>query len=245
MQGEINLVRALLQGRPIDTVRIADLAVTNAKIADLAVDDAKIANLRWNKGQGGTLTLGGTDNVNGILSLLDALAVEKVRLDKDGLLINDGKVIIKDNEDTAIIDAKGLISTANFGSDYKFDAPAFTTSSSSFVDVTGASLTQFNLTRNTKFFMYLFVSGMNEDWVVDGSFTEIEIYDSDTSLHIMNNYLRALYSPAPLMADEIQNRGALVGLEAGNHTLKLRCKSVGGGQSDIDYYSIGYVKLGT
>ena len=55
MQGEINLVRALLQGRPIDTVRIADLAVTNAKIADLAVDDAKIADLSADKITAGDL----------------------------------------------------------------------------------------------------------------------------------------------------------------------------------------------
>lgn len=135
----IDRLEANLQGVPINTVRIADAAITNAKIDTLT----------WDKAQGGTATLGGSANVNGVLTVLDASAVEKVRLDKDGILVNSGKLVIKNDSDTISIDAKGIVSTANFTKTDTANASlnqSFT--STSLADVTGSSLS-FSLTRST------------------------------------------------------------------------------------------------
>lgn len=101
----IDKIERMLKGEQVGTARIADAAITNAKIKDLT----------WDKAQGGTATLGGLNNTDGILSIRDNANVEKIVLDKDGILINDGKIVIKNDEDTTFLDSKGLVSSAVFG----------------------------------------------------------------------------------------------------------------------------------
>lgn len=141
----INTLEANLQGVPINTVRIADAAITNAKIDTLT----------WDKAQGGTATLGGAANVDGVLTVLDASAAEKVRIDKDGLLINSGKLVIKNDSETISIDAKGIISTANFVQTNSANGTLNQSiSGTSETDVTGATLS-FTLDRS-KSVLFLF-----------------------------------------------------------------------------------------
>jgi hypothetical protein len=59
-------------------------------LQDGCVTNAKIANLTWDKAQGGTATLGGLDNGDGILTIKDATNVVRITVDKDGLTFNDG-----------------------------------------------------------------------------------------------------------------------------------------------------------
>ncbi|OQC44408.1 MAG: hypothetical protein BWX61_00971 [Bacteroidetes bacterium ADurb.Bin035] len=105
LNAEVDNIKRMLKGEQVGTARIADAAITNAKIKDLT----------WDKARGGTATLGGLNNTDGILSVKDASNVEKVVLDKDGILINDGKIVIKNDEDTTFLDSKGLVSSAVFG----------------------------------------------------------------------------------------------------------------------------------
>lgn len=100
----ISRMEALLNGVPVTTAKIADAAITNAKIKDLT----------WDKAQGGTAVLGGVDNVDGVMSIHDGSDVEKVVLDKDGVLIKSGKLVIKNDGEVVSMDAKGIVSTANF-----------------------------------------------------------------------------------------------------------------------------------
>lgn len=100
----IDKIERMLKGEQVGTARIADAAITNAKIKDLT----------WDKAQGGTATLGGLNNVGGVLSIKDNANVEKIVLDKDGILINDGKIIIKDSDGSSFIDSSGVVSDVVF-----------------------------------------------------------------------------------------------------------------------------------
>jgi hypothetical protein len=62
----------------------------------------------------GSLIIGGNNNNEGTISVLDASNVEKVLIDKDGITITDGKLTIQNSSGTTIIDSTGLVSTANF-----------------------------------------------------------------------------------------------------------------------------------
>lgn len=99
-----------------------------------AVNAAHIKNFSFNAGQGGTLNLGGTGNVSGVLSIDDAGGTEIIRGDYTGLTV-------KNNGGTTFIDGSGLISLANFASDNIKNSPSqsFGTSGS-YADVTNGSI---------------------------------------------------------------------------------------------------------
>jgi hypothetical protein len=69
----------MLKGEQVGTARIADAAITNAKIKDLT----------WDKAQGGTATLGGADNGDGVLTIKDGNDVIRRVINKDGDTIYD------------------------------------------------------------------------------------------------------------------------------------------------------------
>jgi hypothetical protein len=98
-----------------------------------AITDTQIRNLNFGKGQGGTLTLGGAGNGNGVLQIKDSngnVIVEGdnggidvnntsgstiVRLDSSGITVNSGSITINNAGGTNIIDSQGLVSSTNFG----------------------------------------------------------------------------------------------------------------------------------
>lgn len=89
--------------------------IQTAHIQDASITNAKIDSIQWDKAQGGTLILGGTNNTSGVFSLQDEGGTEKISMDKDGMTINDGNLTLKDSGGTTIVDAGGLVSAANFG----------------------------------------------------------------------------------------------------------------------------------
>ena len=90
----------------IDTAQIADAAIGNAQIGTAAVGSANIAtavigsvhihDFSFNQGTGGTLTLGGTSNGNGLFSLKNAAGTEIVAMDNTGITVNQGSITVKD-----------------------------------------------------------------------------------------------------------------------------------------------------
>lgn len=60
-------------------------AVTTSFIHDLAVTNAKIQSINFSKGTGGTLTLGGTANGNGVLNVVNEGATSLVMIDAGGI----------------------------------------------------------------------------------------------------------------------------------------------------------------
>lgn len=70
----LDKVERMLSGQPIGTARIADAAINNAKID----------TLQWDKAVGGTATLGGINNISGVLNLKDENGVVRRVINKDG-----------------------------------------------------------------------------------------------------------------------------------------------------------------
>ncbi len=79
LNAEIDNIKRMLKGEPVGTARIADAAITNAKIASLT----------WDKAQGGTATLGGANNGNGILTIKDENDIVRQVIDKEGTTTYD------------------------------------------------------------------------------------------------------------------------------------------------------------
>lgn len=74
LNAEVDKIKRMLKGEQVGTARIADAAITNAKIKDLT----------WDKAQGGTATLGGADNGDGVLTIKDSNDVIRRVINKDG-----------------------------------------------------------------------------------------------------------------------------------------------------------------
>lgn len=104
--------------------------------------DWNFGNISFDKAIGGTLTLGGANNGNGTFALKNATGVDVITMDNTGMVVTDGTITIKDSTNTTILDATGLVSTANFAngsvimsSDQNFS------SITSFTAITGMTLT--------------------------------------------------------------------------------------------------------
>jgi len=69
------------------------------------ISAAKVRNFSFSQGQGGTLTLGGTLNGNGVLNINDSSGSSLVVADNNGITIkaNNGTTII-DNDNPRIIE---------------------------------------------------------------------------------------------------------------------------------------------
>jgi hypothetical protein len=193
----IGKIEGMLQGQTIPTVRITDAAITNAKIANLAVDtakianlsvtegkignlavttakidnlavtDAKIANITWDKGQGGSLKLGGASNVNGILQIYDNSNVLKGTWDKDGINVLSGSL-------TGAIITGGTIRTAASGARVELNG------SSKQIEVYNGS----NLRGHIYYYNYdgqdnIVIAGENGGQIILAPTNYVQVFDSD------------------------------------------------------------------
>lgn len=235
LNAEVDKIKRMLKGEQMGTARIADAAITNAKISDLT----------WDKAQGGTATLGGLNNVDGVLSVLDNAGVEKVVLDKDGLLIKSGKLEIQNDGDVVTMDAKGIRSTSNFtkisGGNASLNQSIPTTAGT---DVTGATLTLPTLDRDTVAFIFAQVTS----YLVEDASNKCNGFVS-----IFLNGNEASETRIQLFSGSITGRtGAahyLVTLPAGTHTVKLRAvvNVLAGTTATMTVYgyNLSYALLGT
>ena len=120
---------------------IQDLAVGNAKIGTAAIGTANIGTLTFNEISGGTATLGGTANGDGVLSINDAAGSETVRGDKDGLTV-------KTTAGTTLIDGSGFISSSLIDATHVTSNPEQGFTGTAWTDV-NSSLSTISLTRTT------------------------------------------------------------------------------------------------
>lgn len=171
----------------------------------------------------GSLTVGGAANVDGAIHVLDSTNTEKVTIDKDGVLIQDGKLTIKDATNTTIIDATGLVSEANFQFDSVADASTQqTTQGSPYVDVTNMTLT-FSLVRVARvLFMATVTGGANNVASGNGMYSIINVDGSQVGA-VIN------VPGSPLTGGGVvYSNGsgqAVVSLGSGSHTVKLQFRS--------------------
>lgn len=156
---------------------------------------------------------------------------------------------------TVIVDSEGLNSLNNFPSDTLFDGTNRTTSSTTYTDIPGASLTSFTLVRSTRILTYIRAKIIHDNFNDDGLNYTVYCSLLDT---FDNSITDAVRSGGSWVVDDI-NFGAtsyssygiaqeLVSISndlyaAGTHQLKAQYK-VDGGTGDLLELQIGYVILG-
>jgi len=249
LQDRIARLEQFLSGVPVGTARIADAAITNAKIDSFTFD----------KGQGGTLTLGGNANINGVLSILDGSGVQKGYWDKDGIIIRDGKLSIENDGGSVTIDGEGIRSTTNFTTSAASNAGGLNQeiTATSNTDITGASLT-FSLSRTALLLILVDVSmfmndtSSTQDYVAD-AYVHLNI-DSDVQSQELverggiyqNGDGDRLGIGETVAISTAMHR--LQSLSSGSHTIKLQARLsniLNTTKLYINRYRLTYIILGT
>lgn len=128
---------------------IKDASISNAKIGTAVIGTANIGTLSFNEILGGTGVFGGTNNGNGVISVLNQQGTQVVRLDGSGMLVSGGSITIKNSSGSNVIDATGLVSTNNFISGNTNAAPDTAFTNGTFVTTANSSMT-FSLSRSAK-----------------------------------------------------------------------------------------------
>lgn len=95
----------------------AVITVSRLPSGTISADQIVAGYMEFDRARGGTLQLGGKNNVSGIFSLKDAANVERIKMDKDGMEITGGRVSIKDDDAESVLDSKGLVGGTAFNHD--------------------------------------------------------------------------------------------------------------------------------
>jgi hypothetical protein len=223
----------------IRSVQIQNASIGSAQIGTAAIGSANIRDFSFNQGQGGTITLGGTANGNGVLNVNDAGGTTKVVLDNTGITVNDGKMTLKDANGTTIMDSTGLISLANFSSGGT-TAGNFDTTSTSYVDVTGASLTIVLTNEARVLYMYSFIGSGQSPNGGDDAIMVLNVDGTVVGPILVN-------SGYEWSSGVTFNSAAATHIDthaAGTFTAKLQGKSNAGNNANINSPTLNYVVLG-
>lgn len=218
------------------------LKVVEAQLRGQPITAAMIRSLTWTKGRGGTLVLGGLDNGAGVLSILDASDIEKIRADKDGILVKDGAIELQDEDGDIVLDVKGIKSLTQFLNSNATQSSDQSTTSTSFGDVSGTSLT-FTLDRNVNVLVIIDASGYNIANLSgnDNCMATLSVDGSDQSKQMT---LPGSKSGGGSLFGNTASLAYLLNLGSGSHTIKMRFRSVNGGAAHVVFSSVTYVVLG-
>lgn len=171
------------------------------------------------------------------------------RVDQDGLWVGD----------TLIVDSHGLNSLNNFRQDSITDIAAFETASTSYVDVTGGTMTPLVLERAANVLFYLNIEGRNKNFEDSeatvgysciGRIYCVEHAVSEAVL-IFKGQLGFYYTfdvGGDSWSSDITNiqtsKVIIQELSAGTHTFKFQVSAVNGGTARAANTDIGYTVLG-
>lgn len=171
-----------------------------------------------------------------------------VVIDTDGILINSGKLVLKDDTDTTIIDPTGLVSSANFAFGSVTHSGSQTTNSSSFQDVSSMSLS-FTLARAARVLFLATISGGADDGYNNSDVCEA-IINLDGSQIGGTIYLPGVTydtGGGRITKYMVGSGQVIASVSSGSHTVKLQYRSNNSGRS-VDISSnnkfLGYVVLG-
>lgn len=214
-------------------------------------DNITVGEMSFNRAKGGELALGGENDQNGVFSLKNAGGKEIIRLNNEGMYINDGKIDITDKDGKAIIDSSGLISTTNFTSNI-INLPANTTYGADGV-IPNFSL-NFTLKRAQKVFLGLSAWGGNNTitteicagtlrFVLDGIGIGSDIMLSTLYHSLADGGVIGGITPSSNSMTYITT------IQKGAHTLSVSLDTIGGGQAYITsnghICSLYYILLGS
>jgi len=186
----------------------------------------------------GDLTLGGADNNDGILRVKDEDGNLRGQWDKDG-------ITIKDENNTTIIDAIGLVSAANFQSDITSDDDFINTDSISYVD-TGLEL-EVVLPREAKVLIFYSAGMANAQAGASNVMTEMSINIDGTDEQGPKVSNQGIWYSGLSIVPVFGSALTIVDLSSGTHTLKLRYKQslpTGSADSFLSDRQLMYVVLG-
>lgn len=238
----------------IQDVRTDRNIITTPKVQDGAITSEKVGTISFNQAAGGTITLGGAGNGNGIIRVLNSSNVQKVTVSNSGIAVTDGNISIANTAGTTILDGSGLVSQANFPNAYIFSDTDGTTTSSSYTAVAGASLGPFVLSRATNVYVFSFIYGQNPGFPGNGYYARFQGSDSvDGQLfsgpifqtHALQSIDFSGSSWNTFETVQPFSMAVIDTLSAGTHTLSLNYRTEGGGGSAIvEAFGFGYIVLG-
>lgn len=97
-----------IQDKAITGVKIAEASIDEAHIKDAAITSAKIGDLSADKIKAGTLTVSDQVGYGAAAISVQSEGYEKVRLDSDGILVNDGYITVRNNSGATVISPQGV-----------------------------------------------------------------------------------------------------------------------------------------
>ena len=166
--------------------------------------------------------------------------------------------IIENANGDIVIDATGLNSSVNFKESQITGGPSSTTSNS-YVDVTGGTMNSFTLSRPTAVIIFCFLRGWNTYWFDNndhytnshkGIWRVYDNIDGELESQSITGMPYVTYAgdgtiDSVFLADEIISQTISILLSAGTHTLKLQHLSVDGSSTTtINGFILGYTILG-
>ncbi len=126
------------------------------------VRNMQIQDFTFDKGQGGTLTLGGTANGNGYFQINNSLGSAMIVANNTGITVNDGSIRINNTSGSSTVDGTGVVSVNNFGNAVISQAAGFNQNITGTTDVPFTSGTlNVIVSRNTN---VLFLADYNTYW---------------------------------------------------------------------------------
>lgn len=250
------IIPAFIPNASIGSAKIGTAAIGHAQIGTAAISDANIGTLSFGVIHGGTAILGGTVNGNGVLSVLNNTGAEVVRADSNGITVQNGSIVIQNSSGGTVISSNGLNSLTNFPNGNIFNgASNLTTTSTSYVDVTGGGTITNTVTGGTSVcLIYMMANGFNSDFIFsDGANqAEIAVYDSFTANTLANLPYTGFAVTRTVggtsffetVGDQLSSRLTSVKMSPGTHDLKLQFRALNGGTAYLDAFEIGIVVLG-
>lgn len=206
------------------------------------ISDAKIKTLSFDVISGGTATLGGRNNGNGLLSVSNSSGSEIVNISNTGININNGSLNIYNSSGSIVFDAAGVVSTTNFLNSNVSYGTTQTFSGTTYGTLSNSQSTII-LTRNTN--ILFFINGpmyLNESVGNTGNavvFINIDgFFENSGGIFIFsgNNYRQT------------KSISYLKLLGAGTHTINAiaRMETINAGTPSltISDYTLGYIRLG-
>ncbi len=207
------------------------------------VDLTKIKNFSFSSGQGGTLTLGGTANGNGYFQIKNEGGSVIVTGDKNGITVSDGSIVINDTGGTLVVDSSGIKSTTQFPNGGITVGSISNTSSTSFVDVPGASIT-FSLSRTANILVIFDIVGLHlSNSGAGGNCYTILNVDGTAQAKTLETPGR-MAPDASTVYGQTAGASSILTLGAGSHTLKLQYRTTQNEDAYINFPSITYTTLG-
>ena len=94
--------------------RLGTAIIGNAQLGTAIIGTANIGTLSFNEISGGTATLGGTLNGNGVLTVKDSGGTSRVLLDSSGITVTGGSITVVNDGGGTILDSKGIVGTTSF-----------------------------------------------------------------------------------------------------------------------------------